>query len=160
MILFGWTVAIRKYNYLNSIQQGSDAFLKQWAHTSSDLTVLDHQDEESIRILLAEELEERGYRVITAGDGPAGLRVLEGDTRIDLLITDVGLPGGMNGRQVADAGRKTRPALKVLFVTGYAENAVVGNGLLDHGMEVVTKPFDIAALIDKVRQMIARPAAG
>ena len=116
------------------------------------------EDEESIRILLAEQLDELGYRVLTAADGPAGVRVLQSSERIDLLITDVGLPGGMNGRQVADAGRATRPSLKVLFITGYAENAVVGNGLLDHGMAVVTKPFDIDVLTAKARQMIDTPA--
>ena len=72
--------------------------------------------------------------------------MLQSDARIDLLITDVGLPGGMNGRQVADAGARDRPGLKVLFITGYAENAAVGNGLLEPGMEVITKPFDMAAL--------------
>ena len=80
--------------------------------------------------------------------------MLQSGTRIDLLLTDVGLPGGLNGRQVADAARVTRPALKVLFITGYAENAAVGNGLLEHGMEVVTKPFDIAALARKVRAIV------
>jgi DNA-binding response OmpR family regulator len=69
-------------------------------------------------------------------------------------VTDVGLPGGMNGRQVADAARSTRPELKVLFVTGYAENAAVGNGHLDIGMQVITKPFAMAALSNKVRAMI------
>ena len=67
-------------------------------------------------------------------------RHLESDARIDLLITDVGLPNGMNGRQIADAARRIRPDLKVLFVTGYAENAVVGNGLLAPGMEIITSP--------------------
>jgi DNA-binding response OmpR family regulator len=66
----------------------------------------------------------------------------------------VGLPGGLNGRQVADAARVNRPQLKVLFITGYAENAAIGNGLLAHGMQVITKPFDIAALATKVRDMI------
>jgi len=79
-------------------------------------------------------LEDLGYTAIEAVDGAAGLKVLRSDVRIDLLITDVGLPGGMNGRQVADAGRALRPGLKVLFVTGYAENAVVGNGHLEPGM--------------------------
>ena len=79
---------------------------------------------------------------------------MQSETRIDLLLTDVGLPGGMNGRQVADAGRARRPELKVLFITGYAENAVVGNGYLDPGMQVITKPFVINALADKVRDMI------
>ena len=101
-------------------------------------------------------LEETGYRTLTAADGPAALRILQSDNRVDLLLSDVGLPGGLNGRQVADAARVTRPQLKVLFITGYAENAAVGNGLLGHGMEVITKPFDIAALAAKVRSMIER----
>lgn len=112
------------------------------------------EDEETIRILLSEVLREWGYRVLTAADGPSGLRLLQSDARVDLLITDVGLPGGLNGRQVADAARVKRAALKVLFITGYAENAAVGNGLLEPGMEVVTKPFEILALATKVRQMI------
>ena len=74
----------------------------------------------------------------------------------DLLITDVGLPGGMNGRQVADAARRLRPDLKVLFITGYAENAVIGNGHLERGMEILTKPFEIAGFGQKVRDMIER----
>ncbi len=76
--------------------------------------------------------------------------------RVDLLVTDVGLPGGINGRQVADAARVSRPALKVLFITGYAENAAVGNGHLDTGMEIITKPFAMAALGNKIREMIDR----
>ena len=75
---------------------------------------------------------------------------------LDLLVTDVGLPGGLNGRQVADTARISRPALKVLFITGYAENAAVGNGLLDAGMEVITKPFNVVALGGKVREMLDR----
>ena len=82
--------------------------------------------------------------------------MLQTDTRIDLLITDVGLPGGMNGRQVADAARETRPGLRVLFITGYAENAAVGNGYLDAGMQVLTKPFVMEALASRIREMIAQ----
>jgi PAS domain S-box-containing protein len=115
--------------------------------------VLIIEDEETIRSLIAEVLEEAGYRTLTAADGAAGLRVLQSTARIDLLVTDVGLPGGMNGRQVADAARVARPQLKVLFITGYAENAAVGNGHLEHGMEILTKPFEIAALAKKVRTM-------
>jgi DNA-binding response OmpR family regulator len=73
-----------------------------------------------------------------------------------VLLTDVGLPGGMNGRQVADAGRALRSDLKVLFATGYAENAVVGNGRLGPGMQVMTKPFGIDALANRIRDMIDR----
>ncbi|CAN5424063.1 hypothetical protein BH10PSE1_BH10PSE1_08320 [soil metagenome] len=119
-------------------------------------TVLVVDDEETVRMLVVEVLTEAGYHVLEAPDGPSGLDILRTDVRIDLLITDVGLPGGMNGRQVADAAREVRPALKVLFITGYAENAAVGNGHLDAGMEVMTKPFVMAALGEKVRDMVER----
>ena len=120
-------------------------------------TILVIEDDDVIRQVLAEVLEDAGYRVIAAEDGPAGLRLLQAQGRIDLLVTDVGLPGGLNGRQVADAARVSRADLKVLFITGYAENAVVGNGHLERGMEVVTKPFEIAALVNKVRSMVELP---
>ena len=117
-------------------------------------TVLVIDDEASVRSLVVDVLTDGGYHVIEAPDGPSGLKVLQSDLRIDLLITDVGLPGGMNGRQVADAGRVGRPKLKILFITGYAENAVIGNGLLEHDMHVITKPFGIEAIASKVREMI------
>jgi CheY-like chemotaxis protein len=78
-----------------------------------------------------------GYLAIEAPDGAEALRLLRSDIRIDLLITDVGLPGGMNGRQIVDAGRALRPGLKVLFITGYAENAAIGNGYLEPGMHML-----------------------
>ncbi|HXA38583.1 MAG TPA: PAS domain-containing protein [Phenylobacterium sp.] len=117
-------------------------------------TVLVIDDEPTVRMLIVEVLEENGYAAIQAVDGATGLKVLQSDARIDLLITDVGLPGGLNGRQVADAARLTRADLKVLFITGYAENAVVGNGHLDPGMEVITKPFGMANLGAKIRSLI------
>ncbi|MBU2349914.1 MAG: PAS domain S-box protein [Alphaproteobacteria bacterium] len=117
-------------------------------------TILVIDDEPTVRMLVAEVLIEAGYRVLEAADGPSGLDLLRSDARIDLLVSDVGLPGGMNGRQVADAARVARPGLRVLFMTGYAENAAVGNGLLDPGMEVLTKPFVMADLANKVREMI------
>jgi PAS domain S-box-containing protein len=119
-------------------------------------TVLVIDDEAPIRLLIVEVLQDAGYKVIEAGDGPAGLKVLQTEVRVDLLITDVGLPGGLNGRQVADAARLTRPDLKILFVTGYAENAAVGNGHLEHGMEVMTKPFSVGALSNKVAEVLDR----
>ena len=118
-------------------------------------TVLVVDDEPTVRMLVTEVLEDLGYTAIEAADGPAGLKVLRSDARIDLLVTDVGLPGGMNGRQVADAGRAVRPGLKVLFITGYAENAVVGNGHLDPGMHVLTKPFAMEALASRIKELIA-----
>ncbi|MBV1689463.1 PAS domain-containing protein [Novosphingobium sp. G106] len=117
-------------------------------------TVLVIDDEPTVRMLIVDILEEAGYASIEASDGQSGLKILESDTRIDLLITDVGLPGGMNGRQVADAARIFRPDLKVLFVTGFAENAVVGNGHLPPGMEVITKPFVMADLANKITDLI------
>ena len=117
-------------------------------------TVLVVDDEATVRMLIVDLLQDAGYRVIEAADGPGSLKFLQSDTRIDLLVTDVGLPGGMNGRQVADAGRALRPELKVLFITGYAENAIIGNGHLEPGMQVITKPFAIDALANRVRDMI------
>jgi CheY-like chemotaxis protein len=117
-------------------------------------TVLVIDDEEIVRMLVVDVLTENGYAALEAGDGPSGLKVLQSAARIDLLITDVGLPGGMNGRQVADAARELRPGLKVLFITGYAENAVVGNGHLDPGMEIMTKPFSTTALGNRIRDLI------
>ncbi len=117
-------------------------------------TVLVIDDVPALRMLMIEVLEDTGYRTLQACDGPEGLKILNSNARIDLLLTDVGLPGGMNGRQVADAARTTRPDLKVLFVTGYAEHSVIGDGHLDIGMQVITKPFVLAALGNKVREMI------
>ena len=118
-------------------------------------TVLVVDDEPTVRMLVTEVLEDLGYTAIEAADGSAGLRVLQSDARIDLLVTDVGLPGGMNGRQLADAARGRRPGLKVLFITGYAENAVIGHGHLDPGMHMLTKPFAMEALASRIKELIA-----
>jgi CheY-like chemotaxis protein len=117
-------------------------------------TVLVIDDEPTVRMLIVEVLAEAGYASLEAEDGPSGLKILATDARVDLLITDVGLPGGMNGRQVADAARASRPDLKILFVTGFAENAAVGNGHLEPGMEVITKPFVMVDLANKITEMI------
>jgi len=118
-------------------------------------TVLVVDDEPTVRMLVTEVLEDLGYTAIEAADGMAGLQVLQSDVRIDLLVTDVGLPG-MNGRQVADAARVSRPDLRVLFITGYAENAVLSHGHLDPGMHVMTKPFAIDALASRIKELIGQ----
>jgi len=118
-------------------------------------TVLVVDDEPTVRLLINEVLEELGYHVLEAETGAAGLQILDLAGRVDLLITDVGLPGGMNGRQLADAALVSRPDLKVLFITGYAENAVIGNGCLKPGMHVLTKPFSLETLGERVREIIA-----
>jgi PAS domain S-box-containing protein len=140
--------------YSGEVDDAAPADPAQAAYGGHGETVLVVDDEAVIRMLVVDVLEGAGYRAIEAADGAEGLKVLESGERIDLLVTDVGLPGGMNGRQVADAGRVLRPGLKVLFITGYAETAVIGNGQMESGMQVITKPFSIAELGEKIRQMI------
>jgi CheY-like chemotaxis protein len=151
----GTTMCLYLPRYTGDAESSADV-AEEAIGTGEGETVLVIDDEPAIRMLIVEVLEEAGYAAIEAADGPAGLRTLQSDTRIDLLITDVGLPGGMNGRQVADAARVVRPGLKVLFITGYAENAVVGNGHLDKGMEVLTKPFEMSTLANRIRDLIER----
>jgi len=118
-------------------------------------TVLVVDDEPTVRMLLMDVLAEQGYTVLEAADSVAGLKLLRSDVHIDLLITDVGLPGGMNGRQMADAGREVRPDLKTLLITGYAENAALGQGDLGTDMWVLTKPFAVDALTSRVRELMS-----
>jgi signal transduction histidine kinase/CheY-like chemotaxis protein len=115
--------------------------------------VLVVEDDDEVRSQIIEVLLDLGYTPLQASDGPAGLEILRSAHRIDLLVTDMGLPG-LNGRQVADGGRDHRPGLKVLFMTGYAENAAVADGFLEPGMKLLTKPFDLDALAERVREMI------
>ena len=117
-----------------------------------DLLVID--DEPGIRMVIVDALGELGHRCMEAANGNEGLAILQSKRPIRLLITDVGLPGGLNGRQVADAARQLHPDLKVLFITGYAENAVISHGHLQHGMEVLTKPFGIGELTRRVDRML------
>nr|WP_167349680.1 PAS domain-containing protein [Methylobacterium indicum] len=116
-------------------------------------TVLVVEDDATVRTLIGETLTDLGYRVIEAPDGQTGLRILEAPGRIDLVVTDVGLPG-LNGRRMVDEALAARPRLRVLFITGYAENAAFGNGHLAPGMRMITKPFAIDAFATKVRAMI------
>jgi CheY-like chemotaxis protein len=119
-------------------------------------TILVVDDEPSVRMLVVDLLEDLGYHVLDAEDGAGGLALLQSGARIDLLITDVGLPGMMNGRQMADAARVARPELKVLFITGYAETALLDNGQLGPDMAILTKPFSIDTMAQRVRDMVAR----
>lgn len=120
----------------------------------ADKTVLIIDDEPTVRMLVVDALSERGYACLEAPDGAAGLKVLQSGRQVDLLVTDVGLPGGLNGRQVADGARVILPGLKVLFITGYAENAVLNHGHIEYGMEVLTKPFAIGDLTGRVDRML------
>ena len=117
-------------------------------------TILVVEDEEKLRAYAVEALGELGYRVITAPDGPTAIALLAQEKTIDLLFTDIVLPGGMNGRQLADEALKQRPQLKVLFTTGYTRNAVVHNGRLDPGVELIGKPFTFEELASSVRRLL------
>jgi CheY-like chemotaxis protein len=117
-------------------------------------TILVVEDEADVRSSTVEMLRELCYRVIEAPDGSAGLRLLDAHREIDLLFTDVGLPGGMNGRQLADEAQRRRAGLKVLFMSGYARNAIVHHGRLDPGVELIVKPFTYAGLAAKVRRVL------
>jgi hypothetical protein len=123
-------------------------------HAATGETVLVIEDEPIVRGVVLEMLAEQGYRTLEAIDGPSGLKILRSGQRIDLLVTDVGLPG-MNGRQVADQAREGRPDLKILFITGYAESVAMADGFLQPGMEMITKPFDLDHLAQRIRAMIS-----
>ena len=116
--------------------------------------VLVVEDEAVVRILIIDVLSELGYTAVEASDGKEALAVLQSDRRIDLVVSDIGLPGGLNGRQVVDAARVLRPDLKVLFMTGYAENATLASGFLEPGMALITKPFDMDVLANRIRDII------
>ncbi|WP_311220821.1 MULTISPECIES: PAS domain-containing protein [unclassified Acidovorax] len=114
-------------------------------------------DEASVRLFVREILVELGFTVLEAADGIEALQVLQTQAHLDLLITDVGLPGGMNGRQVADAARVAQPDLQILFITGYAENAVLSHGHLAPRMHVMTKPFELSAFVSRVERLLKAP---
>ncbi|QXT36713.1 PAS domain-containing protein [Sphingomonas sanguinis] len=128
-------------------QDGENATGVPTSASGAGETVLVVDDEATVRMMIADVLRDMGYRVIEAVDSVEGLAVLRSDERIDLLVTDVGLPGGMNGRQLAEAARELRHELNVMFVTGYAENAVLNSGHLSPGMQLLTKPFTVDALV-------------
>ena len=121
-------------------------------------TMLVVDDEPTVRMLIVEVLGDLGYRVLEAADGAGGLDVLRSPAALDLLVTDVGLPGGLNGRQLAEAARALRPGLPVLLVTGYAEASVLDAGALEPGMRVLSKPFAMDVLGATVKEMLARSA--
>ena len=117
-------------------------------------TILLVEDEEEVKKFAAEVLREEGYQVHAVSDAASALRMLESDPAIRLLFTDVVLPGGMNGRQLANEALRRRPILKVLYATGYTRNAIIHHGRLDADVELLTKPFTADALTRKVRAIL------
>jgi CheY-like chemotaxis protein len=153
----GQGTTVRLYLPRHARVAGSDAVpaanTKLDAEAASAVVLL-VEDEALVRSTVAATLRDLGYQVLEAGNGPMALQALEvgGQTPVDLLVTDVGLPGGLNGRQVADAARATKPDLPVLFITGYA--GAILEGQLAPGMVMIGKPFTLEAVAAKVKSMI------
>jgi signal transduction histidine kinase/CheY-like chemotaxis protein len=152
----GTTVRLYLPRY-DGVEQAAprDAATATSAHVVAKGTVVVVDDEPQIRTLISEVLTDLGYAVELACDGPSALQVLRSLPEVDFLVTDVGMPGGMNGRQLADAAREQRPELKVMFITGYADAVLSGKGLLGDGMAVMTKPFAMSDLAARISDMLA-----
>ena len=149
----GTTVQLFLPRFQGLADEAEQSFQINAVYAENGETVLIVEDDPAVRALVSEVLGELGYTFIEAGEAADAVPILESGRRIDLLISDVGLPG-MNGRQLADIARQLRPELKVLFITGYAEHAAVRGGFLDTGMQLITKPFAFDHLTSKVREMI------
>jgi len=149
----GTTMCLYLPRHLGPLGESAQATTVRIDHGAGE-TILIVDDEPTVRMLVTEVLSESGYNVLEASDAASAMKIMGDHPRIALLITDVGLPGGMNGRQLAEAVRTGQRDFKVLFITGYAENAAVSNGHLENGMEILTKPFAMSALANKVRKML------
>ncbi len=151
----GTTVTILLPRHRGEARSKADeAAPHDYSKAATRKTILVVDDEDTIRQNLCEMLEDLGYETTQAADGRSALRVLLSDASVDLLVTDVGLPNGMNGRQLADAARVRHPELQVLFITGYANTNLFGNEAMEHGMEVLTKPFTMEAFSKRVSGML------
>jgi len=153
----GTTVTLYLPRYQGAAEPaGVDADNPPVRETRRGETVLIVEDDSALRLLITDLLHDLGYRTIEVADGVAGLEVLQTTVTVDLLVTDVGLPGGMSGLQLANAGRMGRPGLRVLFITGYAEDAVFHQGQLGPGMAVLAKPFTVQALAERMQDLLAQ----
>ena len=150
----GTTVAIYLPRYFGATVDAEAVDTTAVASAATGGVVLVVEDEPSVRMVVRDVLSDLGHTVLEAESGQAGLSIVASKIHLDLLLTDVGLPDGMNGRQLADAARQHRPGLKVLFITGYAESAALGHGRMEQGMEVMSKPFATNALAAKVQGII------
>lgn len=149
----GTTVSLFLPRFSGELLEDTQVDAQHAPYARDGETVLIVEDDPAVRVLVSAVLSELGYAFVEAGDADSAVPILDSGQRIDLLISDVGLPG-MNGRQLAEIGRQYRPDLKVLFITGYAEHAAVRGGFLDPGMQMITKPFTFDLLTAKVREMI------
>jgi PAS domain S-box-containing protein len=149
----GTTIKLYLPRALGRQEEAEDGTTPSPAHGANE-TILVVEDDADVRSYTCETLAEIGYKVLSAENGVVALRMLSNHPDICALFTDVGLPGGMNGRLLAEEARKQRPDLRILFTTGYARNAIVHEGRLDPGVNLITKPFSQAALAEKLRDII------
>jgi CheY-like chemotaxis protein len=154
----GTTVKVYLPRHRGSTQPEREATTAEVARAREGDSVLVVEDEAAVRLLVVEVLTDLGYRVLQAKDGQAALTIIESEARIDLLLTDVGLPV-MNGRQLAEFARARRPGLKVLFMTGYAEQAAIRSKFVGEGMDMIAKPFAMEAMVARVQQMLEGSAS-
>ncbi|MDB5597112.1 MAG: Blue-light-activated protein [Hyphomicrobiales bacterium] len=131
----------------------------QGPETQGSGLILVVEDELEVRRLIVDALTDTGYAVLAAADAHEGLRLLDANPGVLLLLTDVGLPDGMNGRQLADAARGRQPDLRIIFMTGYAQGGIMHHGRLDPGVDLLSKPFTRGALAQKIRESLARQGA-
>lgn len=150
----GTTVKIYLPRFTATAEEAEEELVRPLARGKSRETVLVVEDDDDVRSYSADSLRDLGYSVIEASSGRMALQMLESHPEIAVLFTDVGLPGGMNGRQLAEEAKRRRQDLKVLFTTGYARNAIVHDGRLDAGVELLPKPFSQAALSEKLRDIL------
>ena len=150
----GTTVKIYLPRHHSDATDAEEESVRTVARGRKSETILVVEDDEDVRNYSTESLRELGYTVLEARNARAALQMLERHPEVAVLFTDVGLPGGMNGRQLCEEARKLRPTIKVLFTSGYARNAIVHDGRLDPGVELLTKPFTQAALGEKLRDII------
>jgi PAS domain S-box-containing protein len=149
----GSAIKIYLPRFIGENEQPALESIKPVAHTAANEKILLVEDDDRVRNLTAEMLQEFGYRVLTAANSAEALALLDQNGDVDLLFTDIVMPG-INGRQLADEALKRRPALKVLFATGYTRNAIVHNGILDVGVNVILKPYTMDALAAKLASVL------
>ena len=151
----GTTIKIYLPRYHAAVDEQEEEEARQVAvRGAKHETILVVEDDNDVRIYTTDTLRELGYTVLEAANGQAALQVLDHHPEISVIFTDIGLPRGINGRRLAEEARNRRSHVKILFTTGYARNAIVHDGRLDPGVELLPKPFTQAALAEKLRDII------